>query len=265
MSVSLRRVSIRFRPGTEVLRDVSLDVADGEFVAIVGPSGCGKSTLLNAIAGLLDAEATTIEGSLELDGRAIGTRPRQETNLGYVFQRDALLPWLSILRNVQVGLAIRGVPEAARRERAMALLDLAGLKGFENYYPHQVSGGMRQRTALVRTLAYEPRTILMDEPFGALDAQNRMILQSELLRLWQESPRTILFVTHDLAEAIVLAQRVVVFSRRPGSLKGIYEIGLPYPRDAFALRGSLEFARLETTIWQALRDEFRGASGARPA
>jgi NitT/TauT family transport system ATP-binding protein len=134
---------------------------------------------------------------------------------------------------------------------------MAGLAGFEHYYPHQVSGGMRQRAALVRTLAYDPKTILMDEPFGALDAQNRMILQSELLRIWQLTPRTILFVTHDLAEAIILAQRVVVMSRRPGRIKGIYEIGLQYPRDAFELRGSAEFARLETSVWQALRDEFR--------
>ncbi len=257
MSVSLDGVGIRFRGGVEVLRDVSLEVGHGEFVAIVGPSGCGKSTLLNAIADLLDPAECEVTGAIAVDGHAAKGRSRREANLGYVFQRDALLPWQTIAGNVEVGLVIRGTPERERAERSRALLEMAGLAGFERYYPHQVSGGMRQRAALVRTLAYDPQTILMDEPFGALDAQNRMLLQSELLRIWQLTPRTILFVTHDLAEAIVLAQRVVVLSRRPGRVKAVYDIGLPYPRDAFALRGSAEFGRLETTIWQSLRDEFR--------
>ncbi len=259
MSVTMERVGLRFRGGVEVLRDVTLEVGRGEFVAIVGPSGCGKSTLLNAIADLVDPAECEVRGRILVDGAELRQRSRRETNLGYVFQRDALLPWQTIAQNVQVGLAIRGVAERERAERARALLEMAGLAGFEHYYPHQVSGGMRQRAALVRTLAYDPQVILMDEPFGALDAQNRMVLQSELLRIWQLTPRTIVFVTHDLAEAIVLAQRVVVLSRRPGTVKGVYDIGLPYPRDAFALRGAAEFARLETTIWQALRDEFRAA------
>ncbi len=257
MSVSLEHVGIRFRAGVEAVRDMSLEVARGEFVAIVGPSGCGKSTILNAVADLLDPELCTVEGRILIDGADSRARSRREMNLGYVFQRDALLPWQTVAQNVQLGLVIRGVAESERRERSRALLEMAGLSGFEHYYPHQISGGMRQRAALVRTLAYDPQVILMDEPFGALDAQNRMLLQSELLRSWQLIPRTILFVTHDLAEAIVLAQRVVVMSRQPGSVKAVYQIDLPYPRDAFALRGSAEFGGLETTIWQALRDEFR--------
>jgi sulfonate transport system ATP-binding protein len=256
VTITLDRVAVRFRTGAEALAEVSLDVAKGELVAIVGPSGCGKSTLLNAIAGLLDAETSEVTGRILIDGSEPRTRSRRDVNLGYVFQRDALLPWQTIAQNVEVGLVIRGVPDAERHGRAAKLLEMAGLSGFEHYYPHQVSGGMRQRASLVRTLAYDPQVILMDEPFGALDAQNRMILQSELLRLWQLTPRTILFVTHDLAEAIILAQRVVVMSRRPGRIKAIHPIDLPYPRDAFALRGTAEFGRLETTIWRGLREEF---------
>lgn len=257
MSISLERVNIRFLSGVEVLRDATLEVGRGEFVAIVGPSGCGKSTLLNAIADLLDPAECAVTGAIRVDGQDARHRSRRDSNLGYVFQRDALLPWRTIAENIQLGLLIRGMPEKARNDRTRELIDMAGLTGFEGYYPHRVSGGMRQRAALVRTLAYDPQVILMDEPFGALDAQNRMLLQSELLRIWQLTPRTILFVTHDLAEAIVLAQRVVVVSRRPGSFKAIYNVDLPYPRDSFQLRGTPEFARLETEIWRSLRDEFR--------
>ena len=263
MSVSLKGVGIRFHAGVEAVQDVSLEVARGEFVAILGPSGCGKSTVLNAIADLLDPLLCDVTGRITIDGVERRARSRRETNLGYVFQRDALLPWRTLIDNTQLGLAIRGMPKEQRVARANELIAMAGLTGFEHYYPHQVSGGMRQRASLVRTLAYDPQTILMDEPFGALDAQNRMLLQSELLRIWQHTPRTILFVTHDLAEAVVLAQRVVVMSRRPGRVKAVYTIDLPYPRDAFALRGAAEFARLETMIWEALRDEFRPAEEAR--
>jgi NitT/TauT family transport system ATP-binding protein len=160
---------------------------------------------------------------------------------------------------VEAGLEIRGVSKAERRAKADAFLGLVGLSGFENYFPHQISGGMRQRTSLVRTLAYDPQVILMDEPFGALDAQTRMHLQAELLRIWEKSRKTILFVTHDLTEAITLGERVILFSKRPGSVTRIYEIGLPHPRDPFELRGSKEFAEMEATIWQSLSGEFRGA------
>src|SRR6058998_1067225 len=253
MRITIDGVGIRFRWGVEVVRDVTLDVPSGDFVTIVGPSGCGKSTMLNAIAGLLDPTECVVDGRIAIDGGPPGSR---SIRLGYVFQRDTLLPWRTILENIELGLEIRRVPRT-ERVRARELISLVGLGGFEHYYPHQVSGGMRQRAQLIRTLAYDPDVILMDEPFGALDAQNRMLLQSELLRIWELTPRTILFVTHDLAEAIVLAQRVVVMSRRPGTVKALYDIALPYPRDAFALRGASEFVELEATIWNALRDEFR--------
>src|SRR5438093_4614150 len=229
MRITIDGVGIRFRWGVEVVRDVSLDVPSGDFVTIVGPSGCGKSTLLNAIAGLLSETDCEVQGGISIDGSSRGTPSR----LGYVFQRDTLLPWATLLANVQVGMTIRGIPKPERVRRARDLMKTVGLDEFESYYPHQVSGGMRQRTQLIRSLAYEPEAILMDEPFGALDAQNRMLLQAELLRIWDLRRVTIVFVTHDLAEAIVLGQRVVVMSRRPGRVKRIYEIPLPSPRVPF--------------------------------
>jgi len=254
--ITLDNVSIRFRKGVEAARDVTLDIPSGDFVTIVGPSGCGKSTLLNAIAGLLDEAECVVDGRIAIDGEAAGTR---RVKLGYVFQRDTLLPWRTIVDNVRLGLQIRGVP-GTQQARAHELITMVGLEGFEHYYPHQVSGGMRQRTQLIRTLAYDPDVILMDEPFGALDAQNRMLLQAELLRIWERRRVTVVFVTHDLAEAIVLGQRVVVMSRRPGRVKAIRTIGLAGPRDPFELRASPEFTRLEASIWTELRDEFRVAA-----
>jgi NitT/TauT family transport system ATP-binding protein len=257
MRVEVRDLSIAFRTGVEATRHVNLTVESGQFVAIVGPSGCGKSTLLNAIASLLSPEEADISGAILIDGQEARSRPLRERNLGYVLQRDNLLPWRTIEDNVRVGLEIRGVTASTQRARVGELMAMAGLSGFERYYPHQVSGGMRQRTALIRTLAYDPALILMDEPFGALDAQTRMVLQAELLRLWERTHKTILFVTHDLVEAILLAQRVVLFSRRPGSVRQVYDIDLPYPRDPFDLRGDPRFGQLETTLWQTLREEFR--------
>jgi NitT/TauT family transport system ATP-binding protein len=254
MRIAVEHTSISFRRGVQVLDDASINVERGELVALLGPSGCGKSTLLNAIAGLLDPLECEVTGTISLDGEPAGRRPAR---LGYVFQRDALLPWRTMLENVQLGLEIRGVDKARRVARARELMRQVGLEGFEAFYPHQTSGGMRQRAQLIRTLAYEPAAILMDEPFGALDAQNRMLLQAELLRLWERTGTTILFVTHDLAEAITLAQRVVVFSKRPGRVKQVYDIPLPSPRDPFELRATAEFAALETRIWAGLRDEFR--------
>jgi len=256
MRITIDGVGIRFRWGVEVVRDVTLDVPSGDFVTIVGPSGCGKSTLLNAIAGLLDPTECVVDGRIAIDGSPPGTRG---IRLGYVFQRDTLLPWRTILENIELGLEIRRVPRT-ERVRARELISLVGLGGFEQYYPHQVSGGMRQRAQLIRTLAYEPDVILMDEPFGALDAQNRMLLQAELLRMWERRKVTVVFVTHDLAEAIVLGQRVVVMSRRPGRVKTIRDVNLTGARDPFELRASPEFTRLEADVWAELRDEFRAGA-----
>ena len=184
MRIAIEGVGIAFRKGVRVLDDVSLDVASGDFVALLGPSGCGKSTLLNAVAGLLDPAECEVEGRIALDAGRTSAR-----HLGYVFQRDTLLPWRTLEENIHVGMEIHDVPKADRRERTAELIALVGLQGFEAYYPHQVSGGMRQRVQLVRTLAYDPEAILMDEPFGALDAQNRMLLQAELLRIWSAAAR----------------------------------------------------------------------------
>jgi NitT/TauT family transport system ATP-binding protein len=262
MGIQIRDLSVQFHTGVEATRGIHLTVESGEFVAIAGPSGCGKTTMLNALASLLPPEEASMSGEILVDGRDVRQQTARELNFGYVFQRDNLLPWRTIEENVATGLEIRGIPRAARRARVAELLDMVQLTGFEQYYPHQVSGGMRQRTSLVRALAYEPRVILMDEPFGALDAQTRMILQAQLLRIWERTRQTILFVTHDLSEAILLAQRVVLFSKRPGQVRQVYAIDLPYPRDPFELRGNARFAELETTLWQTLRDDFRAPVAA---
>jgi NitT/TauT family transport system ATP-binding protein len=255
--LDIRNVDIRFANGVQATRSVNLTVNSGEFVAVVGPSGCGKSTLLNAIASLLSPDEAEISGTILADGVDVRSRSARELNLGYVFQRDSLLPWRTVEDNVGTGLELRGVPTAARRARSAELIALAGLSGFEHAYPHELSGGMRQRVALVRTLAYQPRLILMDEPFGALDAQTRLVLQAELLRIWSRTRTTILFVTHDLSEAILLAQRVVTMTSRPGTVREIHEIDLPYPRDPFELRGDARFGALETTLWQTLQHDYR--------
>ena len=257
MRISLTGLQLKFHRGVEALRDVTFDVASGEFLAVVGPSGCGKSTMLNAIAALIPPEEADVGGRIAIDGIAVHQAGTPPESLGYVFQRDTLLPWRTVQENVEAGLEIRGIPPAARIRRARELIELVGLSGFEHYYPHQISGGMRQRTSLIRTLAYDPQVILMDEPFGALDAQTRMVLQGELIRIWAGSRKTIVFVTHDLAEAITLGERVVLFSKRPGRVTRIYDVPFPHPRDPFELRGTAEFADLHAFIWRTLSEEFR--------
>ena len=257
MRLDIRNVGIRFANGLQAVEAMSLTVHSGEFVAIVGPSGCGKSTLLNAVAAVLSPEEALVSGTILADGHDVGRRSPRDLNLGYVFQRDNLLPWRTVEDNVTTGLEIRGVPATTRRARTAELLELTGLIGFDRAYPHELSGGMRQRVALARTLAYEPSLILMDEPFGALDAQTRLMLQAELLRIWEQTHTTVLFVTHDLGEAIVLAQRVVLMSKRPGLVRYIADVDLAYPRDPYELRGDPRFAELETTLWQMLRHDYR--------
>ena len=260
MKIDVADLSLKFHKGVEALRHVSFAVGSGEFVAVVGPSGCGKSTMLSAIASLIPPEEAEVRGRILIDGVDVRQGGTQSGSLGYVFQRDTLFPWRTVLQNVESGLEIRGMPKPDRVERARSLIELVGLSGFEHYFPHQISGGMRQRTSLIRTLAYDPQVILMDETFGALDAQTRMILQGELIRIWTGSRKTILFVTHDLAEAITLGERVILFSKRPGAVTRIYDVPFPHPRDPFELRGASEFAELHAYIWRTLSAEFRGAA-----
>lgn len=240
-----------------VLADITLEVQPEEFLCIVGPSGCGKSTLLNAMAGFVSRDVAQIEGSIAVDGKEIRSLSDWGVKLGFVFQRDALWPWRTVLQNVEAGLEIQGVSRQKRRQRAKQLIDMVGLTGFENFYPHKLSGGMRQRASLIRTLAYDPQIILMDEPFGALDAHTRMILQREVTEIWQRTRKTILLVTHDLAEAIVMAQRVVILSHRPATIVGLYDVPFAYPRDPVEVQGKTEFADLYAKIWRTLGQEFR--------
>ena len=225
----------------------------GEFLTIVGPSGCGKTTVLNLIVGL----TAPTRGILQHNGRP--TRGIN-TAIGYVTQRDNLLPWRTLLANVELGLEIRGVAPATRRARAAALIENVGLGGFEHHYPHELSGGMRQRANIIRTLAYDPDVVLMDEPFGPLDALTRGLLQSDLLRLWQETKKTILFVTHDLVEAIVLADRTVIMTARPGQIARIIDVSLPRPRDVFHVYDLPGFRETYATITEIILADVRKSS-----
>lgn len=230
------------------LRDTSFAVRRGDFVAIVGPSGCGKTTTLNMLAGLTEPT----HGRVMLDGKTPG---EARLDVGYVFQQDSVLPWRTVLDNVQTGLALRKVPREARRAKAEALVRIIGLQGFEKSFPAELSGGMRKRVALAMTLAYDPAVLLMDEPFGALDAQTRIVLQDELLRIWQAQRQTILFVTHDIGEAIALADRVIVMTARPARIKSDYAIRLPRPRSAAEARFQPGFDEHYRAIWEDLRPE----------
>jgi NitT/TauT family transport system ATP-binding protein len=229
-----------------VLEDFDLQVREGEFLSILGPSGCGKSTFLNILAGL----AKKTGGVLDIDGKAL---QGINHNQGVVFQGYALLPWRSVLDNIAVGLEIRGVGKAERLEKAREYLDLVGLTGFASRYPHELSGGMRQRVAIARSLVYEPDILLMDEPFAALDAQTRETLQDELLRIWDLHKKTIVFITHSLDEAIFLSDRVAVMTPRPGRIKEIIDIDLERPRLP-ELRNSHGFVQLRQRAWTSLRE-----------
>jgi NitT/TauT family transport system ATP-binding protein len=238
------------------VRDVSFTVAPGRFVSLVGPSGCGKSTMLGLIAGLLPVTS----GRIVVNGRAVtGAVP---PNLGYLFQRDALLPWKTALQNVTLPLVIRGTPAAEARTRALSWMARVGLRGFEGYYPHQLSGGMRKRVSLATTLIYGATVLLMDEPFSALDVQTRNLMENELLDLWAETRNTVLFVTHDLEEAIALSDEVIVMTASPGRVKARYEIPLPRPRNVVEIRFRDEFTRLYEQIWKDLRDEVQQSYAA---
>ena len=232
----------------------SFEVFHQEFVAIVGPSGCGKSTILNMIGGLVAPSG----GVVEIDGVPVaGAAP---PHVGYVFQKDTVFPWRTVARNIALGLEYRGVGGAERERRVREAVALAGLEGFEEAFPATLSGGMRQRVALMRTLVVEPEILLMDEPFGALDTHTKITLHDELLRLWEDRHQTVVFVTHDLSEAITLADRIVVMTRRPGRIKLIHDVKIPRPRDVIKLRASDEYAREYSTIWNVLGEEFSSES-----
>ena len=232
----------------EILNNINLQVVDGEFVSIVGPSGCGKSTLLNFVAGLISAKSGKIE---------VLRRPVRDGNpeVGYMFQQHALLPWRTVLHNTELGLELRGMDKAERSRRSGGMLRDLGLTGFENHYPGEMSGGMRQRASLARTLVTDPRVLLMDEPFGALDAQTKVLMHEMFLAYWETHRRTVLFVTHDLAEAISLSDRVLVMSARPGSFIGDHRIDVPRPRDFNHLHADPRFASYYDGLWNELRGE----------
>jgi len=234
----------------EALQPIDLGVRREEFVALVGPSGCGKSTILNLVAGLLAPSA----GQVLYDGEPV-TGPNRR--VGYLTQKDTLLPWRSTADNIRIALELkcRATPRAEAAERVAQMMELVGLKGFEHHYPAELSGGMRKRAALARTLIYEPETLLMDEPFGALDAQLKLLMLDQLQRLTQHRRMTVVFVTHDLGEAITLADRIVVVSARPGRVRAVHEVRLPRPRDVFKIRFTEDFAHQHERLWDELKDD----------
>jgi NitT/TauT family transport system ATP-binding protein len=235
----------------EALRNLNLDVERGGFVSVVGPSGCGKTTFLRIVAGL---EAAT-SGEVLLDDRVV-RRPGGDR--GFVFQNDSLLPWRTVLANARIGPEVAGSSSPQELQRTLALLKLVGLEGFENSHPRQLSGGMRQRVNLARALAIDPEVLLMDEPFSALDAQTREIMQTELLRIWEQGRKTVLFVTHQIDEAVFLSDRVLVFARRPGRLQETVEIKLPRPRE-LTIKRTPEFVGYVDHIWRLIEDDVRAS------
>jgi sulfonate transport system ATP-binding protein len=261
-AIALREASKRFPTkdggAFTAIRDVSLDIVAGEFVAIVGPTGCGKSTALSLISGLEPAS----KGTVHVHGALVDGIP---DGVGYMFQADAVLPWKDVLGNVALGLRYRGTPKREAETRARDWIERVGLAGFEDRYPHQLSGGMRKRVAMAQTLITEPSLLLLDEPFGALDVQTRELMQDELLELWSGTGAAVVFVTHDLTEAISLADRVVVMTAGPATIKDVVPIDLPRPRRVEEIRLTPEFIELYKRVWDSLREEVeitraRGAS-----
>jgi NitT/TauT family transport system ATP-binding protein len=249
---SLDKVFGRGEATVTAVDKVSFEIWRGEFVALLGPSGCGKSTILNMIAGLIPRTG----GDILIDGRSM-EHGQVRREIGYVFQRDTVFPWRTVEANIGYGLEIAGVPAVERRARVAEAIDQVGLSAFAKVFPRTLSGGMRQRVALMRTLITRPEILLMDEPFGALDTHTKLEMHRILLQLWERERQTVLFVTHDLGEALTLADRIILLSARPGRLKEDFEVPLERPRDAVALRESPEFARLFSHIWHSLGEEFR--------
>jgi NitT/TauT family transport system ATP-binding protein len=242
---SYRGVTQRFRSANDVefvaLQGMDLDIQSGSFVCLIGPSGCGKTTLLNMSAGLLPAS----EGSIYFRGKKL---EGVNTHVGFITQHDNLLPWRTVEKNIGIALEIQKVPKKERRRRVAEVMELVGLSGFGRRFPSQLSGGMQKRASLARGLVYGPSTLLMDEPFGALDAQLRLNMQNELLRIWERDRKTVIFVTHDLDEAILLADKIVVFSTNPGRVVHVEDVPLQRPRDLAELRGDTKYGE----IWERL-------------
>jgi NitT/TauT family transport system ATP-binding protein len=236
------------------LDDITADIPDGAFITLVGPSGCGKTTIFNMIAGFTRAD----RGEVIHQGRTI-TAPN--IGIGYMTQKDSLLPWRSVLANVMLPLQLQKVPDAEARERALGMLQRVGLKGFAEHLPRELSGGMQKRAALARMLVFNPDTLLMDEPFGNVDIQLKLQLQAELLSLWETARKTVVFVTHDLEEAIALSDRVIVLSRRPGRIKAVIPIDLPRPRDPVALRFEPAFQDIHRQLWELTDTATEGQDG----
>jgi len=233
----------------QALGRLNLEVREGELLAVVGPSGCGKSTLLNMTAGLMEPGT----GAIRYKGQVVAGA---NTEVAYLTQKDNLLPWRTVEQNVRLPLEMgdhRFLPEKEKGARVARYIGMVGLAGFEHHYPKELSGGMRKRAQLARSLVYEPDTLLMDEPFGALDAQLKLMLQAELLKTWEGSGKTLILVTHDLTEAISLADRVIVMSGRPGKITAIADINLPRPRDVFQIRFQPQFGTYFEELWAALR------------
>jgi NitT/TauT family transport system ATP-binding protein len=246
--ISFQNVSKNFNLGGQAnfvaLKNLNLDIEDGEFITVVGPSGCGKSTAMNIAAGLAAPSA----GQVMVDNVAVaGPGPER----GVIFQQYALFPWLTVRENVEFGLKIAKSPKAKRREIADHFIELVGLKDFSDALPKTLSGGMKQRCAIARAYAVNPKILLMDEPFGALDALTRVQLQDQLLQTWNQERRTVMFITHDVDEAVYLASRVVVMAARPGRLQKIIPVNLPYPRTE-EMRLSAEFTQLRNEVWRAV-------------
>jgi len=230
------------------IQDLNLKIKDNEFVCVLGPSGCGKSTLLNIIAGL----ETKTSGSVEVDGEEVF---EPSSHRGVIFQEYALFPWKTVIKNIEFGLKIKGVKPKERKDIAHEYLELVGLSDFAESYPKELSGGMKQRVAIARAYANNPDILLMDEPFGALDAQSRMQLQEDLLKTWENQRKTCFFITHDVEEAILLGQRVVIMSAKPGRIKEIVNIDIPYPRNQEIIK-TKQFFDIKNDIWSKVHDEY---------
>tara|TARA_R110000787_G_scaffold46377_3_gene112574 strand:- start:1148 stop:1930 length:783 start_codon:yes stop_codon:yes gene_type:complete len=249
--IEAKDVNLTFTPPNRApvtaLKDFNVEVGEGEFVSIVGPSGCGKSTFLNVLLGLIPP----VSGEMAINGKRV-EGPGQDRAM--VFQEFGLLPWRTVLNNVELGLELQGMATNERRAICQKFIEMVGLVGFEGHYPHELSGGMKQRVGIARALASDPEVLLMDEPFAALDAQTRDIMQAELLRIWDEAKKTVLFVTHQIEEAVYLSDRVIVMTKRPGRTKKIIDIPLPRPRN-YEMRVTQEFNDLKLALWNELKDE----------